>query len=263
MNTTLPYYREVSNEVGVFEAAWRGGLAVMLKGPTGCGKTRLVEHIAARLDVPLFSVSCHEDMTAADLLGRHLLVGGDTVWVDGPLTRAVREGGICYLDEVVEARQDAIVAIHSLTDHRRELNLERLGGVCVPASPGFQLVISYNPGYQSILKDLKPSTRQRMIAIELGFPTPEAELEILTGETSAAPDVAETLVRLGQAIRRASNAGLREAASTRTLIAAASLVAAGLDLRSAVVAAVAGPVTDDAGLREGLLTLVDTYLSGP
>lgn len=256
-----PYYREVGTEVAVFETAWRAQLAVMLKGPTGCGKTRLVEHMADRLGVPLYTVSCHEDMTAADLLGRHLLVGGDTQWVDGPLTRAVRDGGICYLDEVVEARQDAIVAIHSLTDHRRELSLERLGGISVSAAAGFQLVISYNPGYQSILKDLKPSTRQRMIAIELDFPEPDVERDILRGETAVDADVADRLVRLGQAVRRAKNAGLREAASTRTLIAAAALITSGLGFRDAVIAAVAGPLTDDPEWRAGLLTMIDSYAS--
>src|SRR5437899_4431213 len=178
----LPFYVPVGNELDVFSAAWRARIPIMLKGPTGCGKTRLVEHMAHRLGVPLFTVSCHEDMTASDLLGRYILTGGDTEWVDGPLTRAVRMGGICYLDEIVEARQDATVAIHSLADHRRELNLERLGGQRLLAADGFMLVVSYNPGYQSVLKDLKTSTRQRMVAIELDFPPPEVELEILRHE---------------------------------------------------------------------------------
>src|SRR5215210_2085818 len=193
----------------------------MLKGPTGCGKTRLVEHMAARFGVPLFTVSCHEDMTASDLLGRFLLVGGDTQWVDGPLTKAAREGGICYLDEIVEARQDAVVAIHSLADHRRERKLERLGGATVVAARGFQLVVSYNPGYQSILKDMKPSTRQRMVAIELDFPSPEQEVAIVQAESGLDATRVGDLVRLGQAVRRTSYAGLREVCSTRTLVAAA------------------------------------------
>jgi len=254
-----PYYLPVGSEVEIFEAARRRGLPVMLKGPTGCGKTRLVEFIADRAGIPLFTVSCHEDMTASDLLGRYLLIGGETVWVDGPLTRAVRAGGICYLDEIVEARQDATVAIHALTDHRRELYVERLGGERLQAADGFMLVVSYNPGYQSVLKDLKTSTRQRMVAIELDFPPPELELEILRSEAQVQPEVAAVLIRLGQAIRRVSDAGLREAASTRTLIAAAELIGEGLPFRDAAIAAIAGPLTDDAELRDGLVTLIDAH----
>jgi len=254
-----PYYLPVGGEVELFEAAWRRGLPVMLKGPTGCGKTRLVEYLAHRVGVPLYTVSCHEDMTASDLLGRYVLTGGNTEWVDGPLTRAVREGGICYLDEIVEARQDATVAIHSLADHRRELNIERLGGERLIAAPGFQLVVSYTPGYQSVLKDLKASTRQRMVAIELDFPAPEIELQILREEARVEPQVAEDLVRLGQSVRRVRDAGLREAASTRTLIAAAALIDEGLSFRDAAIAAIAGPLTDDAELRAGLITMIDAH----
>jgi nitric oxide reductase NorQ protein len=254
-----PFYLPVGREVDLFLAAWRRGLPVMLKGPTGCGKTRLVEHVAAAVGVPLLTVSCHEDMTASDLLGRYLLVGGETTWVDGPLTRAVREGGICYLDEIVEARQDATVAIHSLADHRRELNVERLGGERLQAAAGFQLVVSYNPGYQSVLKDLKTSTRQRMVSIELDFPPADLELEILRREAGVEGPVAEDLVRLGAGIRRLSDSGLREAASTRTLIAAAMLIGEGLSFHDAAVAAIAGPLTDDADLRRGLITLIDAH----
>jgi nitric oxide reductase NorQ protein len=254
-----PYYLQVDKEVELFEAAWRRGLPVMLKGPTGCGKTRLVEYIADRVGVPLFTVSCHEDMTASDLLGRYVLVGGDTQWVDGPLTRAVREGGICYLDEIVEARQDATVAIHSLADHRRELHVERLGGERLVAADGFLLVVSYNPGYQSVLKDLKTSTRQRMIAIDLDFPPPELELEIIHREAGVDGAYAEDLVRLGQAIRRVRDAGLSEVASTRTLIAAAALIGEGLSFHDAAVAAIAGPLTDDVELRAGLITMIDAH----
>lgn len=256
---TPPVYIPVGNEVKTFEAAYRRGFPVMLKGPTGCGKTRLVEYIAARAQVPLYTVSCHEDMTASDLLGRYILTGGSTEWVDGPLTRAVREGGICYLDEVVEARQDATVAIHSLADHRRELNVERLGGERLTAAPGFLLVISYNPGYQSVLKDLKASTRQRMVSIELDFPPPEVEIRILRQEADVEEPVAEALIRLGEAIRRLKDAGLREAASTRTLIAAAGLMAEGLSYRDAAIAAIAGPLTDDVQLRDGLVTLIEAH----
>jgi len=208
-------YIPVGDEVEIFAAAWESGLSVMLKGPTGCGKTRLVEHMANQLGVPLFTVSCHEDMTASDLLGRFVLRESNTEWVDGPLTRAVREGGICYLDEVVEARQDAVVAVHSLADHRRELNIERLGGVKIHAAEGFQLVVSYNPGYQSVLKE---------------------------------------------AIRRLDDPGLREAASTRTLVATASLVQAGLSPRTAAVSAIASSLSDDEDTQERLTVLIESYL---
>jgi nitric oxide reductase NorQ protein len=260
--THLPFYRPVGNEVDLFRAAMRRGLPVMLKGPTGCGKTRLVEYIAATADVPLYTVSCHEDMTASDLVGRYVLTGGSTEWVDGPLTRAVREGGICYLDEIVEARQDATVVIHSLADHRRELNIERLGGERLAAANGFLLVVSYNPGYQSILKDLKSSTRQRMVTIDLDFPSPEVELEILRQESGTNGAVAESLIRLAAAIRRIDDAGLREVASTRTLISAAMLVAEGIPFGEAAMSAIAGALTDDIQLRGGLATLIDAHTPG-
>jgi nitric oxide reductase NorQ protein len=259
MESVAPFYAPIGGEIEVFEAAFRRGLPVMLKGPTGCGKTRLVEHMAHRLGVPLFTVSCHEDMTASDLLGRYVLTGGDTEWVDGPLTRAVREGGICYLDEIVEARQDATVAIHSLTDHRRELNIERLGGQTLHAADGFGLVVSYNPGYQSVLKDLKMSTRQRMISIELTFPEPDVEKQILVEEAGVDEAIADDLVRLGAGIRRAKDSGLREVASTRTLIAAAMLMSEGLSFNDAANAAIAGPLTDDLDLRHGLNEMIESY----
>src|SRR5246500_4013150 len=195
-DTEHPFYVPIGNEVELFEAAWRRGLPVMLRGPRGCGKTRLVEYIADRVGVPLWTVSCHEDMTASDLLGRYVLTGGTTEWVDGPLTRAVRAGGICYLDEIVEARQDATVAIHSLADHRRELNVERLGGVKIHAAEGFQLVVSYNPGYQSVLKDLKMSTRQRLVGIDLDFPPPDVEKKILRQESGLDSEVLDDIIRL-------------------------------------------------------------------
>src|SRR2546421_12654841 len=221
-----PYYVPVGNEEQVFKAAFHQGLSIVLKGPTGCGKTRFVEAMAHDLDRPLITVSCHDDLTTADLVGRFLLRGGDTEWVDGPLTRAVRDGAICYLDEVVEARQDTTVVLHPLADYRRQLPIERLG-VTLDAAPGFGLVVSYNPGYQSVLKDLKDSTRQRMVAIEFGFPPPDVEEKVVAHEANIDPDIASQLVRLGQAIRRLDNAGLREVASTRVLIAAGMLVSEG------------------------------------
>ncbi|MBB3600621.1 nitric oxide reductase NorQ protein [Mycolicibacterium sp. BK556] len=255
----VPYYLPIGNEVEVFRAAWDMGLPVMLKGPTGCGKTRLVEHMAATLQIPLHTVSCHEDMTASDLLGRFLLIGGETRWVDGPLTTAAREGGICYLDEIVEARQDAVVAIHSLADHRRELSLERLGGQTIKAANGFQLVVSYNPGYQSILKDMKPSTRQRMIAIELEYPDPALEAEIVRRESGHDGARVDDLLRFAQAVRKVAHPGMREVCSTRTLVAASQLMRAGLAFRDATIAAIAGPLSDDQELRRGLIAMIDSY----
>ena len=255
-----PYYVPVGDEERVFKAAFRQGLSVLLKGPTGCGKTRFVEAMAHDLERPLITVACHDDLTTADLVGRFLLRGGETEWVDGPLTRAVRDGAICYLDEVVEARQDTTVAIHPLADHRRQLPIERLG-VTVDAAPGFCLVVSYNPGYQSVLKDLKDSTRQRMVAIEFGFPAPDVEEKIVAHEAGVDHDVAARLVQLGQAIRRLETAGLREVASTRVLIAAGRLIAEGLTPRQAAAAAVAGPLTDDSTVTRGLVEMIDVYLN--
>jgi nitric oxide reductase NorQ protein len=256
--SSAPFYAPIGKEVEVFHAAARRGLPIMLKGPTGCGKTRLVEHMATQLGVPLFTVSCHEDMTASDLLGRYVLTGGDTEWIDGPLTRAAREGGICYLDEVVEARQDTTVAIHSLTDHRRELSIERLGGQTIKAAPGFTLVVSYNPGYQSVLKDLKMSTRQRLVAIELNYPPADIERAIILREGGTERHL-DNLIRLGQALRRAKDAGLGEVASTRTLVSASQLIAEGLSFADAAHAAIALPLTDDRDLGAQLTALIDSY----
>ena len=258
-NAPAPHYVPVGNEERVFKAAYRQGLPILIKGPTGCGKTRFVEAMAHQLSRPLITVACHDDLTTADLVGRYLLRGGETEWVDGPLTRAVREGAICYLDEVVEARQDTTVVLHPLADHRRQLPIDRLG-VTLSAPPEFCLVVSYNPGYQSILKDLKDSTRQRMVAIEFSFPTPELEVKIVVHEAGVASGKAAELVRLGQAIRRLETAGLREIASTRVLIAAGRLIADGLTMREAARAAVVGPLTDDATVTRGLLEMVDVYL---
>ena len=254
-----PYYQSVGNEETVFKAAYRQGLSLVLKGPTGCGKTRFVEAMAHDLGRPLITVTCHDDLTTADLVGRYLLRGDETVWVDGPLTRAVREGAICYLDEVVEARQDTTIVLHPLADYRRQLPIERLG-VTLDAAPGFGLVVSYNPGYQSVLKDLKDSTRQRMVAIEFGFPAPEVEEGIVVHEAGVDAATASELVRFGQAIRRLETGGLREVASTRVLIAAGRLIAEGLTSRDAARAAIAGPLTDDASVGRGLSEMIEVYL---
>jgi nitric oxide reductase NorQ protein len=256
---TRPYYVPVGNEEQVFRAAYRQHLSILLKGPTGCGKTRFVEAMAYELERPLVTVACHDDLTTADLVGRFLLKNGETSWVDGPLTRAVREGAVCYLDEIVEARQDTTVVLHPLADHRRRLPIDRLG-VTIDAAPGFGLVVSYNPGYQSVLKDLKDSTRQRMVAIELDFPPPEIEEKIVAHEAGVDQETAAQLVRLGQAIRRLETAGLREVASTRVLVAAGQLVGEGLPLRDAARAAVAGPLTDDPMVTAGLIEMIDAYL---
>lgn len=257
---TQPYYVAVGNEKQVFKAACNQGLSILLKGPTGCGKTRFVEAMASELGRPLITVSCHDDLTTADLVGRFLLQDGETRWVDGPLTKAVREGAICYLDEVVEARKDTTVVLHPLSDYRRQLPLERLG-ITLDAAPGFCLVVSYNPGYQSVLKDLKDSTRQRMVAIEFDYPTPELEQTILQREAGVNAEQAQKLVRLGQAIRRLETGGLREVASTRVLIAAGQLVAEGLTLSEAALAAIAGPLTDDVQVSNGLKKMVEVYLT--
>jgi nitric oxide reductase NorQ protein len=261
VDTVRPYYRAIGSEEAVFKAAYRQGLALLLKGPTGCGKTRFVEAMAYDLGRPLITVACHDDLTTADLVGRYLLQGGETVWVDGPLTRAVREGAICYLDEVVEARQDTTVVLHPLADHRRQLPIERLG-VTLDAAPGFGLVVSYNPGYQSVLKDMKDSTRQRMVAVEFGFPAADVEEGIVAHEAGVDDAIAAELVRFGQAIRRLETGGLREVASTRVLIAAGRLITEGLTVPAAARAAIAGPLTDDVAVGKALNEMIEVYLGG-
>jgi nitric oxide reductase NorQ protein len=257
-----PFYRPAGDEVDVFLAAARRGLPVLLKGPTGCGKTRFVEAMAYELGRDLVTVAGHEDLTSADLVGRFLLKGGETVWIDGPLTRAVRNGSICYLDEVVEARQDTTVVIHPLTDHRRQLPVDRLG-VTLEAAPGFQLVVSYNPGYQSVLKDLKDSTRQRFVAIELGFPPADIETDVVAHEAGVDVETAQALVKVGHAIRHLDGAPLREVASTRALILAGGLVAEGLPLRRAARSAIVEILSDDPSMIQALGELVDTFLPEP
>ncbi len=251
-----PFYLPLGDEVAIFEQCHAQQLAVMLKGPTGCGKTRFVEHMAWRLGRPLISIACHDDLSASDLIGRYLIHHDATVWHDGPLTRAVREGAICYLDEAVEARQDTVVVLHSLTDHRRMLPIDKTGETLL-AAPGFMLVISYNPGYQRMLKDLKPSTRQRFVAIEFDFPAPEVEARIVERESGASAADAAALVSLAQRLRSLQDRGLAEAPSTRQLVAAARLAGAGIDLRRACLAALVGPLSDDPSLAGAMRDLVD------
>ncbi|MDZ7711342.1 MAG: CbbQ/NirQ/NorQ/GpvN family protein [Roseovarius sp.] len=250
-----PFYLEQGGECALFEAASANDLPVLLKGPTGCGKTRFVTHMAARLGRPLYTVACHDDLSAADLIGRYLLKGGETVWVDGPLTRAVREGAICYLDEVVEARKDVTVVLHPLTDDRRILPIDRTGEE-IEAAPGFMLVASYNPGYQNILKTLKPSTRQRFIAMEFDFPAPDLETRIVMQETGIGEGRARSLVRLAGKLRSLKGQDLEEGVSTRLVIYAASLIVTGMTTDRAIEAAMIQPLTDDADIKRGLLDLV-------
>jgi nitric oxide reductase NorQ protein len=242
-----PYYQPQSDEIEIFEAAYRNHLPILLKGPTGCGKTRFMEHMAWRLKLPLITVSCHDDLTASDLIGRFLVRGGETVWVDGPLTGAVRAGGLCYLDEIVEARKDTTVVIHPLADDRRLLPVEKLDQI-IEAPPEFCLAISYNPGYQSVLKELKQSTRQRFVALEFHYPKAELEQQILTREADIDPDMARQLVKFAQMTRNLKGSGLDEGASTRLLVHAAKLIASGVGPQTACHSAIAQALTDDADM---------------
>lgn len=251
-----PFYLSQRDEVAVFEQCHAQGLAVMLKGPTGCGKTRFVEHMAWRLKRPLISIACHDDLSASDLVGRYLIHHDSTVWHDGPLTHAAREGAICYLDEAVEARQDTVVVLHALTDHRRMLPIDKTGET-VQAAPGFMLVISYNPGYQRMVKDLKPSTRQRFVGLEFDFPTAEVEARIVARESGAAHADAVALVTLAHRLRSLHDSGLAEVPSTRLLVAAARLAVAGIDLRLACQVAIVAPLSDDPALAGAMRDLVD------
>ncbi len=254
-----PYYLPVGDEVEIFEVAWKARLPLLFKGPTGCGKTRFIEYMSWRLGrdagketgMPLITVACHEDLTASDLVGRYLLRGEEMVWVDGPLAIAVRKGALCYLDEIVEARKDTTVLIHPLADHRRMLPLERLGKV-LEAHSDFLLVISYNPGYQSALKDLKHSTRQRFLAIDFDYPPPDREAEIIAHESGVAPDIAADLALLGSKVRNLVGHGLEEGASTRLLIYAGQLILEGIDPRRACEISVISPVSDDPSMHAAI-----------
>ena len=253
-----PYYRAVGSEVEMYEAAYAARMPVMLKGPTGCGKSRFVEYMAWKLKKPLITVACNEDMTASDLVGRFLLDINGTKWQDGPLTVAARIGAICYLDEVVEARQDTTVVIHPLTDHRRELPLEKKGEL-VKAHPDFQIVISYNPGYQSLMKDLKQSTKQRFGGMDFDYPETGIETEIVIHEGGVDRDVAEKLVQIAQRSRNLKGHGLDEGMSTRLLVYAAQLVAKGITPQDACKMALVTPLTDDPDMRDTLGAAVNTY----
>lgn len=255
--TDIPFYQPAGDECEVFAHAWRQQLPVLIKGPTGCGKTRFVAHMAAQLGLPLFTVSCHDDLSAADLVGRHLIAGGDTRWCDGPLTQAVRAGGLCYLDEVVEARKDTTVVLHPLTDDRRILPIERTGEE-LAAPPGFMLVVSYNPGYQHVLKTLKPSTRQRFVALSFDFPHPEVECAVVCHEGGVDAALAQRLVALAGQLRRLTGYDLDEAASTRLLVYAARLMASGMPARRACEVALAEPLSDEPDTLAALRAVIDT-----
>ena len=253
---SLPFYEPSGNEIALFEHAWKERLPLLIKGPTGCGKTRFVSHMAARLKLPLYTVACHDDLTAADLVGRHLISDRGTYWSDGPLTRAVREGGLCYLDEVVEARKDTTVVLHPLADDRRILPIDRTGEI-LEAPPSFMLVVSYNPGYQNLLKGLKPSTRQRFVSMRFDFPNGEREQSILIGETGCDADLAKRLVGIGKAFRALKDRDLEEVASTRLLVYAATLIKSGFDVTAACRAALVESLTDDEETVDALMDIVN------
>lgn len=253
--SAVPWYLPVGHECELFEQAYHNHLPLLLKGPTGCGKSRLVEHMAAKLGRPLVTVACHDDTSAVDLVGRYLVQGGETVWQDGPMTRAVRQGAILYLDEIAEARSDVIVVIHPLADHRRQLVVERHDEV-LDAAPGFMLVVSFNPGYQRGLKELKPSTRQRFVAAQLAYPAPAVEVAVLVGETGAPEAVARRLVALAGKVRAVESLGLAEVPSTRLLVHTARLIGSGVPPRLACDAGLVQALTDDPDLAAALRDLV-------
>ncbi|MDK1024535.1 MAG: CbbQ/NirQ/NorQ/GpvN family protein [Gammaproteobacteria bacterium] len=263
--TEQPFYLPLADEVALFESAYNQHLPVLLKGPTGCGKTRFVEYMSWRLHrhvgnrdedgVPLVTIACHEDLTASDLVGRYLLEGANTRWIDGPLTRAVKVGAICYLDEIVEARKDTTVLIHPLADHRRILPIEKRGEL-LHAADGFLLVMSFNPGYQSVLKDLKHSTRQRFIAIEFGYPNREQESEIIRKESNCTEEIAKHLAKLGEKVRHLKSHGLAEGVSTRLLVYAGKLIADGIHPLRACLTAVVWALTDDAEVQQAIHEVV-------
>jgi nitric oxide reductase NorQ protein len=254
--TEEPFYLPVKDEVESFETAYELRLPVMLKGPTGCGKTRFIEYMAWKIGRPLVTIACHEDLTASDLVGRYLLTGEETVWSDGPLSLAVKHGAICYLDEVVEARKDTTVVIHPLTDDRRIL-LQEKRGLLLESHPDFSLAISYNPGYQSVMKDLKHSTRQRFVALEFNYPAPETERTIIMKEGVVDEKTAENLVKLGEMVRNLRQHGLEEGVSTRLLVYAAKLISKGLKPNTACEMAVTRAMSDDFEMQDAIKEIVE------
>lgn len=259
MTEIAPFYQKIHKEEDVFAHSYRNKLPFLLKGPTGCGKSRFVEYMAFKLEKRLITVSCHEETSSTDLIGRYIIKGAETVWIDGPLTTAVKEGAIIYLDEIAEARPDVIVAVHSLTDHRRELFIDKLG-ITVKAHPDFMLVASFNPGYQRGYKELKPSTRQRFVAFSFGYPEPKLEAEILVKETNIDESTAKQLVSIGNKIRNLTELGLTETVSTRLLVDASRLISSGLPKRTSTHVAIVEPLTDEIQTIEALKDLCDMMI---
>ncbi len=259
MDNHIPYYHEVGKEIEVFEQSYKNKIPFLLKGPTGTGKSRFIEFMSHKLNKKLITISCHEETSSTDLIGRYIIKGAETIWLDGPLTLAVKEGAIIYLDEIAEARPDVIVAIHSLTDHRRELFIDKLGEV-VKAHPDFMLVASFNPGYQRGFKELKPSTRQRFVAMTFDYPSEKIETEILINETEIEANIAKKLVNIASKIRNLTELGLTETVSTRLLVDAAKLIHGGLAKRLAVHVAVVEPLTDDIEVANALKDLCDLMI---
>ncbi len=259
MNGSIPFYKPISKEIEVFEHAYKNKIPILLKGPTGAGKTRFVDFMAHKLDKRLITIACHEETSSTDLIGRFIIKGAETVWIDGPLTQAVRQGAIVYLDEIAEARPDVIVAIHSLTDHRKELYIDKLGET-IKAHLDFMLVASFNPGYQKGFKELKPSTRQRFIALSFNYPKPKDEVVIVTTETGIDESTAKKLVNIANKIRNLTELGLTETVSTRLLVDAAKLIHSGLPKRLSVRVAVVEPLTDDPEIIEALSDLCDLMI---
>ena len=260
--SSIPFYQSQHNEVELFEHAYNNQLPLLIKGPTGCGKTRFIQHMAAKLDRPLYTIACHDDLTAADLVGRHLIGDGETYWHDGPLSKAVREGAICYLDEVVEARKDTTVVLHPLSDDRRILPIERTGEV-LQAPPQFMLVVSYNPGYQNLLKGMKPSTRQRFIAMRFDYPDKATETGIVQKETGIDAQTSLQLIELAHALRVLKDHDLEESASTRLLVYAATLIKSGFDPVDACRAAIVEPLSDDDETVAALMEVVQAKIAPP
>lgn len=258
--TEEPYYEAQGNEVKLYEAAYEARMPVMVKGPTGCGKSRFIEHMAYKMGKPLITVACNEDMTASDLVGRYLLDANGTRWLDGPLTTAARIGAICYLDEIVEARQDTTVVIHPLTDHRRTLPLDKKGEL-IEAHPDFQLVISYNPGYQSLMKDLKQSTKQRFTGLDFDYPDTTVEAAIVTKEAGIGEELAKKLVKIAHTARHLKGHGLDEGISTRLLVYAATLINKGIEEKEACQMALVTPITDDKDIRDTLVHSIDSIFA--